>query len=192
MTPVVTTSVRSKLKSEKLKLSANLKLDWDRMLSPSIFWQDILQIVWCPLWQRNGGTAQAKMKLDMPLVQALFSRAVIHLVQLLMRLSSRKLLSFLKALRNSEQQENEPHFQLFLSQVIFCTLLQEFQKGRPLLYVTSNWLKMYWFYDFLSEKCKQYCILSQCLSVTFRTSGLELKGNTAATRRANLWLILQI
>lgn len=77
--------------------------------------------------------AQAKMKLDMPFVQLLFFRAMIHLVQLVMKLSGS--LSLLKAVRNSEQQEDEPHFQLFLSQVMFCTLLQQFQKDRGLCFM---------------------------------------------------------
>lgn len=38
-----------------------------------------------------------------------------------------KFCSLLKAVRNSEQLKDEPHFQLLSSQVIFCTPLHEFK-----------------------------------------------------------------
>ena len=73
------------------------------------------------------------MKLDMPLVQLLFSRGVIHLAQLVMRIIQYwKPLRLLKAVRNSEQQEDEAHFQSVLSQVIFYSL--SFKKDRGIYF----------------------------------------------------------
>lgn len=62
-----------------------------------------------------------------------------------------KFCSLLRAVRNSEQLKGEPHFQLFLSHVIFCTPLQEFKKDRPLLYIMSHGLKICLFYHSLPK-----------------------------------------
>lgn len=58
------------------------------MLFPSTFWWDSSRMVWCTLWERSGGTAEAKLKWDLPLEQLVISRALTHLVQLVMTLAA--------------------------------------------------------------------------------------------------------
>lgn len=128
-------SVRSKLESEKLKVSANSKLHWERLVFPSIFERDSLLTVWCALWIRSGGTAQAKMKLDMPLVQVLFFGAMIHLVQLLIRLSSGGMFLVYSQQWEIQSSRKMNHISSYSYPKLFFALLHEFQKDRSLCFM---------------------------------------------------------
>lgn len=64
--------------------------------------------------------------------------------------------------------------------LFFAIFYKSFRK-RHLLYVASNRFTIYLFYA-IPEKCKWNHIIFQCLSVSFRISGLKLRENSNCER----------
>lgn len=89
-----------------------------------------------------------------------------------------KFCSLLKAVRNSEQLKDEPHFQLLLSQVFFALICKSLRKTGLCFTLWAVDLKCA---SFIILYLKMQTVLHS-FTVIFRISGLELRGSTATMK----------